>query len=64
MASIFTAHRLLLQRDSLRLNRSRNGSDVTSSPPNKKTVIFGFPYADTLHVLQEFNETYFLGRRR
>ncbi|QHS75203.1 putative cystathionine gamma-synthase SPAR_M00480 [Saccharomyces paradoxus] len=61
MASIFTAHRLLLQRDSLRLNRSRNGNDVTSSPPNKKTVIFGFPYADTLHVLQEFNETYFLG---
>ncbi|WBF14763.1 hypothetical protein N7582_004234 [Saccharomyces uvarum] len=61
MAAIFTAHRLLLQWDSLRLNRARNGNDPTSSAPNKKTVIFGFPYADTLHVLQEFNETYFLG---
>lgn len=77
MASIFTAHRLLLNLDSLRVHRSRfnsttpNCSGTTSptsqpnligyGPPYKKTVMFGFPYTDTLSILRKFNHTYFLG---
>lgn len=86
MASIFTAHRLLLCLDAQRVRRSRLGQHVTSSPsqlsggggaggiqsplprelvgygePYKKTVMFGFPYTDTLSILEKFNHTYFLG---
>ncbi|AQZ18375.1 STR2 (YJR130C) and YML082W [Zygosaccharomyces parabailii] len=76
MASIFTAHRLLLQLDAQRVNRSRLGHTPTQSvisspsqraivgygPPYKKTVMFGFPYTDTLSILEKFNHTYFLGQ--
>lgn len=79
MASIFTAHRLLLNFDSQRVNRSRfsnangavgNMESLTPSPdfnligygpPYKKTVMFGFPYTDTLSILRKFNHTHFLG---
>ncbi|QLL32449.1 hypothetical protein HG536_0C06180 [Torulaspora globosa] len=79
MASIFTAHRLLLHYDSQRVSRSRFSSAsgaaantenhspspasylVGYGPPYKKTVMFGFPYTDTLSILQKFNHTHFLG---
>lgn len=77
MASIFTAHRLLLNLDAHRVVRSRfssnnnNSADNrTSSPtsnlvgygsPYKKTVMLGFPYTDTLSILRKFNHTHFLG---
>lgn len=77
MASIFTAHRLLLNLDSLRVHRARFSSStatynetVSPSPnpnligygsPYKKTVMFGFPYTDTLSILRKFNHTHFLG---
>ncbi|AET39943.1 cystathionine gamma-synthase Ecym_5169 [Eremothecium cymbalariae DBVPG len=78
MAAIFTAHRLLLQLDSNRVNRTkqddlnnnRNGYSSPHSlnttlvgygPPYKKTVMFGFPYTDTLSILRDFNHTHFLG---
>lgn len=77
MASIFTAHRLLLNFDAQRVLRSRFSSNnnnstnnCTSSPisglvgygsPYKKTVMLGFPYTDTLSILRKFNHTHFLG---
>ncbi|SCU80818.1 LANO_0B01244g1_1 [Lachancea nothofagi CBS 11611] len=79
MASIFTAHRLLLSLDSCRVRRrptsqgERNDISGYSSPsigasdavgygaPYKKTVMFGFPYTDTLSILKKFNHTHFLG---
>ncbi|GAV52358.1 hypothetical protein ZYGR_0AG03490 [Zygosaccharomyces rouxii] len=81
MASIFTAHRLLLHLDAQRVQRSRLGQHATPSTsrqssgiqsplpreligygePYKKTVMFGFPYTDTLSILEKFNHTYFLG---
>lgn len=78
MASIFTAHRLLLSLDAKRVLRrqsatnERSGSAYTSpaagsadvvgyGPPYKKTVMFGFPYTDTLSILRKFNHTHFLG---
>lgn len=80
MASIFTAHRLLLKLDSLRVNRTRQSANAASAansgyaspnqgsasvvgygPPYKKTVMFGFPYTDTLSILSKFNHTHFLG---
>lgn len=80
MASIFTAHRLLLNYDAQRVSRSRfsnsSGSAVSLEnhspspasylvgygPPYKKTVMFGFPYTDTLSILRKFNHTHFLGQ--
>lgn len=76
MASIFTAHRVLLALDSKRVRRRQTGggeSSGYSSPnsgaanlvgygaPYKKTVMFGFPYTDTLSILRKFNHTHFLG---
>lgn len=79
MASIFTAHRLLLHLDARRVHRSRtpsstnlNGIESGSGSagtdtivgygnPYKKTVMFGFPYTDTLSILRKFNHTHFLG---
>ncbi|SCU82773.1 LAMI_0C00848g1_1 [Lachancea mirantina] len=76
MASIFTSHRLLLSLDSRRVFRRQSGnaegtgyaSSHSSStqvvgygPPYKKTVLFGFPYTDTLSILRKFNHTHFLG---
>ncbi|AAS52846.2 AER164Cp [Eremothecium gossypii ATCC 10895] len=76
MAAIFCAHRLLLQLDAVRVNRTRqddaspsgyasphspNGALVGYGPPYKKTVMFGFPYTDTLSILRVFNHTHFLG---
>lgn len=71
MAAIFTAHRLLLEMDSLRVKSRMSASSLASSspmasslvgygPPYKKTVMFGFPYTDTLSVLRKFNHTHFL----
>ncbi|KOG98709.1 cystathionine gamma-synthase [Saccharomyces eubayanus] len=64
MASIFTAHRLLLNLDANRLSRSSNRQDklIGYGPPFKKTVMFGFPYTDTLSILRKFNHTHFLGQ--
>lgn len=78
MASIFTAHRMLLNFDAQRVSRSRfsnsNGGSASGSttpassylvgygPPYKKTVMFGFPYTDTLSILRKFNHTHFLGQ--
>lgn len=80
MASIFTAHRVLLNYDSQRVSRSRFSSTsgaaasaenhspspaaylVGYGPPYKKTVMFGFPYTDTLSILRKFNHTHFLGQ--
>ncbi|EHN01600.1 Str2p [Saccharomyces cerevisiae x Saccharomyces kudriavzevii VIN7] len=64
MASIFTAHRLLLNFDANRLSRSSTRQDklVGYGPPFKKTVMFGFPYTDTLSILRKFNHTHFLGQ--
>lgn len=78
MASIFTAHRMLLHYDAQRVSRSRfsNSSFGNSTgapspgssylvgygPPYKKTVMFGFPYTDTLSILRKFNHTHFLGQ--
>ncbi|CAI4034527.1 hypothetical protein SMKI_10G3200 [Saccharomyces mikatae IFO 1815] len=64
MASIFTAHRLLLNLDANRLSRSSTRQDklVGYGPPFKKTVMFGFPYTDTLSILRKFNHTHFLGQ--
>ncbi|CDO92207.1 unnamed protein product [Kluyveromyces dobzhanskii CBS 2104] len=65
MASIFTAHRLLLELDSKRVKR--NNVDTLSNTPigygglYKKTVMYGFPYTDTLSILRKFNHTHFLG---
>nr|CAO98773.1 cystathionine gamma-synthase [Nakaseomyces delphensis] len=65
MASIFTAHRLLLNYDHLRVKRVNNtegGTDVIGyGDPYLKTVMFGFPYTDTLSILKKFNHTHFLG---
>ncbi|SCU92416.1 LAFA_0F10286g1_1 [Lachancea sp. 'fantastica'] len=79
MASIFTAHRLLLSLDACRVRRrTASQSDRADSPgtyspgalnsevigygaPYKKTVMFGFPYTDTLSILKKFNHTHFLG---
>ncbi|AMD22100.1 HGL240Cp [Eremothecium sinecaudum] len=76
MAAIFTAHRLLLQLDSNRVNRKKQEEEghrspfcsqmvptrevVGYGPPYKKTVMFGFPYTDTLSILRVFNHTHFL----
>ncbi|EJS43093.1 str2p [Saccharomyces arboricola H-6] len=64
MASIFTAHRLFLNFDANRLSRSSSRQDklIGYGPPFKKTVMFGFPYTDTLSILREFNHTHFLGQ--
>lgn len=76
MASIFTAHRMLLNYDAQRVSRSRfsssNGGATAGSQsssylvgygePYKKTVMFGFPYTDTLSILRKFNHTHFLGQ--
>ncbi|SCU78810.1 LADA_0A07800g1_1 [Lachancea dasiensis] len=77
MASIFTAHRLLLSLDVCRVRRrtiTQPDRQEVISPPNsgvsdvvgygdpyKKTVMFGFPYTDTLSILRKFNHTHFLG---
>ncbi|SCV01639.1 LAME_0G17546g1_1 [Lachancea meyersii CBS 8951] len=79
MASIFTAHRLLLSLDACRVRRrpTSQGERIDTpgihSPntgalevvgygtPYKKTVMFGFPYTDTLSILRKFNHTHFLG---
>ncbi|CEP60965.1 cystathionine gamma-synthase LALA0_S02e03708g [Lachancea lanzarotensis] len=79
MASIFTAHRLLLSLDACRVRRriashgdradtpGAHSPGVTDSEvigygaPYKKTVMFGFPYTDTLSILKKFNHTHFLG---
>ncbi|CAH02120.1 cystathionine gamma-synthase [Kluyveromyces lactis] len=66
MASIFTAHRLLLELDSKRVKR--NNVNTSANTPigyggaYKKTVMFGFPYTDTLSILRKFNHTHFLGQ--
>ncbi|KAL6946947.1 hypothetical protein ACO0QE_001803 [Hanseniaspora vineae] len=71
MAAIFTAHRLLLELDSLRVKSRMSASSLAGSspmassligygPPYKKTVMFGFPYTDTLSILRKFNHTHFL----
>ncbi|KAH3900046.1 related to Cystathionine gamma-synthase [Saccharomycodes ludwigii] len=71
MAAIFTAHRLLLELDSLRVNRkyddeqeqlphSKVNRVIGYGAPYKKTVMFGFPYTDTLSILRKFNHTHFL----
>lgn len=65
MASIFTAHRLLLNYDHLRVKRLKNSEESTGligyGSPYLKTVMFGFPYTDTLSILKKFNHSYFLG---
>lgn len=62
MASIFTAHRLLLELDSKRVRRNAVTSDpIGYGGAYKKTVMFGFPYTDTLSILRKFNHTHFLG---
>ncbi|KAL3231522.1 Cystathionine gamma-synthase [Nakaseomyces bracarensis] len=65
MASIFTAHRLLLNYDHVRVKRLKTIGDVPEpigyGEPYLKTVMFGFPYTDTLSILKKFNHTYFLG---
>lgn len=67
MASIFTAHRLLLNYDHIRVsNIKHNGVDKSDDiigygEPYLKTVMFGFPYTDTLSILKKFNHTHFLG---
>lgn len=67
MASIFTAHRLLLYFDSRRVQRSRSLSlqeisdtIVGYGPPYKKSVAFGELNRDTLNVLTNFNHTHIL----
>lgn len=64
MASIFTAHRLLLELDAKRVRRNgvNNNEPIGYGGAYKKTVMFGFPYTDTLSILRKFNHTHFLGQ--
>lgn len=64
MSAIFTAHRLLLELDSIRVRRTAN-SNFSKSPIGyggqyMKTVMFGFPYTDTLSILRKFNHCHFI----
>ncbi|XBW38811.1 hypothetical protein QEN19_004403 [Hanseniaspora menglaensis] len=64
MSAIFTAHRLLLELDSIRVRRTAN-SNFSKLPigyggPYMKTVMFGFPYTDTLSILNKFNHCHFI----
>lgn len=63
MASIFTAHRLLLELDARRVRRGgvNNSEPIGYGGSYKRTVMFGFPYTDTLSILKKFNHTHFLG---
>lgn len=40
---------------------SRSNDLIGYGAPYKKTVMFGFPYTDTLSILRKFNHTHFLG---
>lgn len=69
ISAVFTAHRLLLELDSIRVRRTAsNGSQtkgINKLPigygyPYMKTVMFGTPCSDTLLILQKFNHCHYI----
>lgn len=69
ISSVFTAHRLLLELDSIRVRRTAsNGAQtkgISKLPigygyPYMKTVMFGTPCTDTLLILQKFNHCHYI----
>lgn len=64
MSAIFTSHRLLLELDSIRVRRTANKNfsklPIGYGGAYMKTVMFGFPYTDTLSILRKFNHCHFI----
>ncbi|KAF0278779.1 hypothetical protein FOG50_00383 [Hanseniaspora uvarum] len=69
ISAVFTAHRLLLELDSIRVRRTLSNSSgskmINKMPigygyPYMKTVMFGTPCNDTLSILQKFNHCHYI----
>lgn len=69
ISAVFTAHRLLLELDSIRVRRTVSNStgfkNINKMPigygcPYMKTVMFGTPCNDTLSILNKFNHCHYI----